>query len=784
MQSSEKSPKYMECTVTQEKYLAPSINWFPAYGCAVLIHTSPGQWSDLLSIDVIGLDGHDLEVHRGEKAYQYTSVAKTYAQLHVGNIPIDEKSEYIDSFQRIFEMASSRNGDGRSAAGGKQGHQKTPSFIQAVLLQALIRRDDYDNEDDDNAVVRPKGGLTDVGLHTGGQKRDTCYDLARSVFQFFLDQGSVLDDSFSDIFFEAVMIHFHMYILENAYKVLFAIGATVYSVSVRSKVNPKVEYVFHILKHVALLAAHLSDDDHDLQEYYERMKSIRGKIEKSISNWDKANLKKYSLIGMDFNPHAPKIEIPEFIPPLRASELSPITLQNAIEQNVGSFTRPRSRSNFKEIAKWATHEVEKEIGKSYTKIFVFMREIENVFWGICENNLGNEPLPIPTIEHVVTMIESYRKAVWVYFKSESVAKSALAKQIQSVEFLLIWVGYCAVFHSVQLAHPSMEGFGVALDYKDLKYLVLHDATHLMVMEKIAQFLHLNHVENSELFSMRDNQNWNSSTFNFASKYVDSNIFLKCLLKVEKETAQKRVQEHWDEVVEKKKKAQSLREEIKKVNSELEDAKERQGQYGYYYHLEIKLRDKIEKLEESKMCTWYKLNEALKAPPPVIQPLPQDDTKAKKVLFFLEMPGEFRYLSNLTFVAQQQLVPKSWTGTVNRGGDPVNLESIDVFEELVVKQTNHDWKCHYDYQSYLYKADGEYPRQNTSGVGLSMHQAVPQPRNIGPSRTNDFTCPSEGVWYPDQSNVRLVWNGGKYSWGRHSSGSEFNPFKINSDVTGE
>ena len=34
----------------------PSIEWFPDYGCAIILHTASGQWSSNISIDVIGLD--------------------------------------------------------------------------------------------------------------------------------------------------------------------------------------------------------------------------------------------------------------------------------------------------------------------------------------------------------------------------------------------------------------------------------------------------------------------------------------------------------------------------------------------------------------------------------------------------------------------------------------------------------------------------------------------------------------------------------------------------------
>ena len=64
----------------------------------------------------------------------------------------------------------------------------------------------------------------------------------------------------------------------------------------------------------------------------------------------------------------------------------------------------------------------------------------------------------------------------------------------------------------------------------------------------------------------------------------------------------------------------------------------------------------------------------------------------------------------------------------------------------------------------------------------MYNAVPE--SIGPIFIDDFECINDGVWYPDQSNIRLVWKGGKNTWDRHGSNKEFNPFKIGRDLTGE
>lgn len=67
----------------------------------------------------------------------------------------------------------------RSAADGKQGHQRTPAMIEALLKDAKAAVDGEKQRLDHN----PGGGFTDVGLHTGGTPRDTAWPLVREVFQ-------------------------------------------------------------------------------------------------------------------------------------------------------------------------------------------------------------------------------------------------------------------------------------------------------------------------------------------------------------------------------------------------------------------------------------------------------------------------------------------------------------------------------------------------------------------------------------------------------------------------
>ena len=103
-------------------------------------------------------------------------------------------AKFFHVFQRLLAKAQQRTGEKRSAAGGKQGHQKTPTFIEAVLMETLEQRDwmalyesehleTAEEEKNTEGRVAPRGAFTDVGLHTGGKARSTPWPLVQAVIE-------------------------------------------------------------------------------------------------------------------------------------------------------------------------------------------------------------------------------------------------------------------------------------------------------------------------------------------------------------------------------------------------------------------------------------------------------------------------------------------------------------------------------------------------------------------------------------------------------------------------
>jgi hypothetical protein len=180
------------------------LQWHPGYGCVLLGIPCDG---DELELSILGLDEWEHSVHsyfdEGTTKREHAAICKSSKVLHVGGLAVANYEKFLLLMSRVFRRAASASGDGRSAASGSIGHQRTPAFIAAVVKTSkiLMTMDVSDEKKFSEAMekhaIQPKGALTDVGLHTGGKARYTGWPLVRELLFFVVrdlepDNASVL----------------------------------------------------------------------------------------------------------------------------------------------------------------------------------------------------------------------------------------------------------------------------------------------------------------------------------------------------------------------------------------------------------------------------------------------------------------------------------------------------------------------------------------------------------------------------------------------------------------
>lgn len=152
-------------------------------------------------------------------------------------------------------------------------------------------------------------------------------------------------------------------------------------------------------------------------------------------------------------------------------------------------------------------------------------------------------------------------------------------------------------------------------------------------------------------------------------------------------------------------------------------------------------------------------EAAEKAQPVMQPLPQDETLALQVLFFLHMPAEFRALSRLSFQAQQMLLPRKWESQLM----------------TAVKQPDYkSWSSYYNNQQVsIYHKSANIQRGKDGTVKLGFVGMLGEPETM----VDKCRTPSDGIWHPvGLAPGSIMWQGGDVE----SDKREFNfdPFSPN------
>jgi hypothetical protein len=138
----------------------------------------------------------------------------------------------------------------------------------------------------------------------------------------------------------------------------------------------------------------------------------------------------------------------------------------------------------------------------------------------------------------------------------------------------------------------------------------------------------------------------------------------------------------------------------------------------------------------------RLEQAEKAPDPVIQPLPRALSKAQQWLFFLFMPQVLRHLSRISFTAQQLLLPQ-----------PLSERSLGLVTAKGPKTylVDHYNRC----QNSMYYSPSKIRKGKDGHVYFISRDVVP---GVGPVHIDQFLTPEDGVWYPDLLAPQMGWYG--------------------------
>lgn len=320
------------------------------------------------------------------------------------------------------------------------------------------------------------------------------------------------------------------------------------------------------------------------------------------------------------------------------------------------------------------------------------------------------------------------------------------------------------------------------------------------MKQVAGYL-CKYGTNRPIFNLIDEK----STFDMGRRVANASTDMVIVWEQEKKDASSRIEGHWNEVLRKQKLAKELRAEIadlgvkraeanrKLVNEKSELAKhvrklhDRNRRYAsssvinaYDAHGHSTCERSVNSLTSTVNSLVSQLNSknsalqsALKAPLPVLQPLPQDKNNAMPIIFFLYMPPIFQLLSRFSFAAQQLRLPHPWAAAL---GGREGCEKFDITSQVTrgTEYCQFSWKEYYNTKQY-----SQYHRPSCSRSGSDYHLLLRSVSNVVPnevgSKSVDYIhSQNDGIWFPDQLKPRMAWLGGPNSFDM-ASHREINPF---------
>ena len=740
--------------------------WMPEYGCLWFFQDFHEYASNKVSISLIGLDQYKHVVHGTGSDYTHFSEpdSSSFILYDVGMIEAESIEEFYVNFKNVFKYAKTGSGNKKNAKFKHQGHLKTHGFIYAVLKQA---------HNPENKKQLHNTNVMNVGQHTGGYPCSTCWPLACAVFHYFLNQQTAtsIDSHFT---FQALMAYFDICLLKTC---------LVENERNYNKLPRTFDGVCSIMKSAAHKIAKLACDGFDVTSMHEELELCKRILKESynklrqetsiqfkLPRFDQSFMEKYKFCN-------PVVHFPKST--WRSSEhvIDNEKYENA-SKNLSFFPLfdASIENEYLLEALWQWLETVKPYKVKEAKE-IQIKEIESMFWKFAKERLSQSPLSTCEINTLIKIVNHYRDVLHELRLREEYIKEMIV-EMNSCETLVLWVAYCLTFDcALEIYRDIMNDYGVCLDYNDLGNLVLSNKHAIDTVKSVSLFLKERGTDDP-LFLLNND----APSFRFAETY--SKRYLQPIWDEEKSYAFEREKSHWDEVSSRQKLASDIRLKIRNLENELSNAKikkrdvkrdhEKSSNRDQSLSSQLgNLTKEIASLRSEIKTGNNELRNVLKAPKPVIQPLPKNQSDAMKVLFFLHMPELFQHLSCLSMSAAQSLIPKPWNIDVMTADG--KKRKYNVFEKLHVEESEVSWLEHYDkYQSGSYDFSWNIRFLEECHVFLRMYRGADRvPNQIGPTCVDDFSSISDGVWYP-MASFRISWIGGSKSFDQNN-GKEFNPF---------
>ncbi|KAI9913390.1 hypothetical protein PsorP6_005448 [Peronosclerospora sorghi] len=449
--------------------------WLPQYGCVV-------QRSQLnatiVRMEVVFADGWERALHfvpSGECVH--SAIPTTHHILHCVDLDMDIEARFSTAFTSKLREAQRFKGNERSAAKNEVGRQKTPQFIAAVVRQtvnALMENvAGYGT-----ASTAPGGGTTDVGLHTGGRARDTCWAVVQAaIARNLCSEPGLLKKN---------MIAFKLSVPQ------MALSEVEMSQSSIKDGCACVNDLFYMLEVIVQSIVELVEGGYDVSLLEKTSAGLRSRIDGFVDVLNGQTATKYVLpneaelnkvceLDGNFSVTSPKRKND-----FHSCETNETRHRRALENLKGCCFLDGNSCTVNELLRWGRST---NFPASYKSILM-LRTYEAFMFErallLCASRqeTGDD---MYSLEEIQTLVTLYQQVVssWRTLPRKT---SVLDMEQRSCEMLVMWIAFCLVHRQCIKEVPLCAQYNIALDWQNLKVAVLSDKAAIAALQQVAQYI--------------------------------------------------------------------------------------------------------------------------------------------------------------------------------------------------------------------------------------------------------------------------------------------------------
>ena len=713
-----------------------SADWYPSYGCVVLYESIN---VDTFNVSILGLDEWRFDASHyavmngglGSSQRQRLVSAKclNYSLLPCGPLLKASLKAFKDELKDLISKASKRTGEKRSAGKASQGHQKTPSFIAAIVEQALDRSDEE---------YKPSGGMTDVGLHTGGLPRSTCWPLLIMSFKHKLGNDDLLNK---------FLLHFYMHHLDELcakFNESIGEGKDFSARWISSRNN--VEVTFKVLESAVLKAIELERCGYKLKNIAEQIELYRQRLDTSLASLGHdVSIQFRNLVAQvvyeyqRFQVSPPGQKSPENVDNAR-SDLGFIR-KEALQRidALPGLEKDSSVNVFTSLYSWMEKMDRPSSKASLQRSLVFVDRVELCLFEASSllTRASHSVFDASSMNQLEKVITRYQVVVQERLESSGDSTERSFAQHRSHELLVVWIACCFFHRSAVANHSLLAQYGIAIRSQDLRVVVTSDkAARDALLNVVSYFRKFEKLPiGSTVFSMR--QNNSCGTIHFARKFAKGSTEMMKRWHQEHELAKQRERALANEIRGKQNEARTLRAQIEKERQAYDEANDDYYRARRNSAEELEAHQRRDRASSKRNGFEQRLNAVLKPPSPVINPLPENEFYALPVIFDILMPEDLDRFARFSFKAQRMLFPRPPLMD-NAALGWVKWEEEKKYHKKEIKRT---WSEHYS-------SVGGISRTMPLREIFLFPVGFDQPRQIGPTSVDSISSARQCVWFPN------------------------------------